>query len=497
MKKRSVLLAAVLSAAAGLPAFRPCLHAQEPPEADGKNWRAAFGPKEVVQRVRPTEFTGYLANPHRGAATFQRFNGDPLYPGGRWDDSVGPTQFPPFSGVPKDLSNGAYPATTVAYCRWIWSVLEPEKGQYRWDIIDGALKAARERGQTLQVRLQPCAGRPEFPDWFWKTGASRQKDAPDEPDYNGEAYVKPWSELIRSFAARFDGHADLESFDMAYAGVCGEGGGNTTDATAEKLMDVYLGGFRRTQLVAMLGTHGAAYALAKRKDIGWRADSFGDLRIGGDSPDVPRGLRWNHMYEDYPRQIVEDGAGEAWKTGPVTLETGGTVGYWRRRGFDIDFILEWGLRNHCSVFMPKSCAIPEDWRQKIEDFSNRIGYRFVLRQVTFPLEAKPGAPVTFDVYLDNVGCAPIYRPYKLALRFTQGGSVEVVPFQNDIRTWLPGQVWFSEKLPFPAKLKPGVVKVDMAIVDPNTNRPVVRFAVKEIDKDDWHPLRFMDVLPGT
>ena len=244
----------------------------------------------------------------------------------------------------------------------------------------------------------------------------------------------------------------------------------------------------------MLGTDGCKYAKAKGHNIGWRADSFGDVHMGKFPGEVPENMNWNHMYETYPRSLVRCGMEDAWKTAPVTLETGWTVGHWYNMGWDIDFILEWGLRNHCSVFMPKSCYIPRRWQEKVEEFNKRLGYRFVLRQVTFPLEAKPGGKVQFDVYLDNVGVAPIYRPYKLAARFKQRDVVEVVHFRNDIRKWLPGQVWVTEELTYPKTLRAGVVKVDLAIVDPKTNKPVVKFAIKEILKDGWLSLRYMDVL---
>ena len=60
------------------------------------DWRAAFAPGEVIQRVRPKEYTGELSNPHKGTTTFQRFNGDALYPGLEWNDSEGPIAFKPF-----------------------------------------------------------------------------------------------------------------------------------------------------------------------------------------------------------------------------------------------------------------------------------------------------------------------------------------------------------------------------------------------------------------
>ena len=47
-------------------------------------------PVQAQKRFRPKEFKGMLLNPHKGCATFQRFNGDPLYDGTRWSES-GPT----------------------------------------------------------------------------------------------------------------------------------------------------------------------------------------------------------------------------------------------------------------------------------------------------------------------------------------------------------------------------------------------------------------------
>ena len=125
-------------------------------------WRKGFAEGQTIQRVRPRESFACLRNPHKGTTTFQRFNGDPLYPGNTWSDREGPVEFKPFDG---NVTNPRYPDTTMAYCRWIWSVLEPEKGRHRWDIIDGALEAARVRGQTLQVRLEPYASSTVTTPW--------------------------------------------------------------------------------------------------------------------------------------------------------------------------------------------------------------------------------------------------------------------------------------------------------------------------------------------
>ncbi len=478
-------------------------------------WRDAFGPDETIQRVRPEESDDYIPNPHRGTTTFQRFQGNDTYPAYFTSDTHGPVEFKP---VGKVRDNAKYiPRTTLTYCRWPWKWLEPEKGKYNWKLIDGTLKTARERGQTAQIRFQPYTRRVEYskepvkarrhppeksvnvPDWYWDTGAGWVKSgvyAPHEPDSNEPRYIKHFGDFIRAFAERYDGHPDLESVDVAYAGFWGESGGNTTAATAARLTDIYLRSFRKTQLLSMLGTHGCTHASKKtgntKRHIGWRADCFGDLHLG-DSPNVPPELSWNHTYDAYPKQIELCGVKDAWKAAPVTMETCGNVSTWYMRGYDLDRIIEEGYKYHMSVFMPKNVFFPEAVMDRLVEFDRKIGYRFVLRQLLLPLEAKPGDEIPLQFFIDNVGCAPIYRPYGLAVRFRQGKKGRVVRLKEDIRGWLPGHRWFQEKLAVPRSLARGEAKVDLGVVD-ESDTPKVWFAAKELTPDGWHPMTSIDVV---
>jgi hypothetical protein len=476
-------------------------------------WRDAYSEKQVVQRIRPPRTDAYLPNPHRGTTTFQRFQGDPLYPGFSWSDTHGPVEFP---HVARIADNAQFiPRTTLTYCRWPWSWLEPEKGKFRWEIIDGTLKTARARGQTAQLRFQPYTARVDHaedsrhrhppissvnvPDWFWDSGASwidQGANARNEPDINDAKYIGHFGDFVRAFAARYDGHPDLESIDIAYGGKWGESGGNATDATAECLVGIYTEHFRRTPLLAMIGTPGCRIASRSAGDrsrpIGWRADCYGHWSNNTDSPEVPYGASWNHTFDMYPEAIA-DGLTDLWKTAPVTMETCWTVAGWAMYGYDIDRIIEDGYRYHTSVFMPKSVFFPERMLEKLIVFDKRIGYRYELRQILLSIEAKRGATIRAEVLLDNVGCAPIYRPYRLALRLKQGKKTWVVPFAADVRTWLPGQTFFREELAVPAGLQPGEAAVAIGIVD-HRDAPRVWFAIDDKLDDGWHPLTSVDVV---
>ena len=483
-----------------------------------KYWREKFGPEEWVQRVRPEETNDWLPNPHRGTTTFQRFQGDGLYPTYFTSDTHGPVEFRPDARAGENAR--FVPRTTLTYVRWPWAWLEPVKGQFRWDIVDRSLETARNRGQTVQLRFQPYTLGVDYskhppksmrhppeksvnvPDWYWDTGAAwipqgtKGTYTAHEPDCNDPMWLQHFGDFVRAFGQRYDGHEDLESIDIAYGGFWGEGGGNSTPETGQKLAEIYLEAFRKTQLLGMLGTPGMAHAVEvgqmAGRHIGWRADCFGDLNKAI-VPEVPMNLTFNHTHDAYPEQIERCGVHDGWRTAPVTMETCGNAATWFIRGYDMERIVSEGYKYHMSVFMPKSVFYPAAIRDQLIEFDKRIGYRFVLRQLLMPLEAKAGQPVTFEFYLDNVGCAPIYRPYPFAVRFRQGDASRVVHLKADIRSWEPGIRWFRETFDLPLGLTPGEAKVDMAIVREDKDQPRVWFAMKEKLADGWHPLTSIEV----
>ncbi|MFH1708635.1 MAG: DUF4832 domain-containing protein [Planctomycetota bacterium] len=130
---------------------------------------------------------------------------------------------------------------------------------------------------------------------------------------------------------------------------------------------------------------------------------------------------------------------------------------------------------------------------RLLEFNKRIGYRFFIHNLLLPLESKPGGRIEVKVTVDNKGIAPIYHPYKFAFRFVQGGRTAVVPFNVDIRTWMPDYSYFTEAITVPRTLKRGVAELACGIVD-DRGKPVVRFAQKPVTADGWHPMTRMDIL---
>ncbi len=444
------------------------------------------------KRYRPTESNVFLLNPHKGCATFQHFNGDPLFPGKRWSES-GPTEFPP---AECEVAEHYLPCT-IAYCRWFWDLIQPEPNRFDWSVIEKALETAHERGQTLQVRLMPHGshGQPQLPKWYQDRYPIVQGTKKRKPYiaavYDGPEFIEQWGNVILEFGERFDGHPALESVDMSYIGPWGEGAGDCSEEAIDRITNIYREAHPRTPLVAMIS--GYKMEAGVQAGAGWRCDCFGDLGIFY-KPDIPERRQWNHMYDCYPREVCECRAQDAWKTAPVVFETCSVPMTWHEKGFDIDFILQQGLKYHGSVFMPKSTALPEALMPRLRDFCNDLGYRFVLRQFQFNGKIERGSSFEYGCWIENVGVAPIYRPYTFALRLTQGNRSHLVKSSVNILEWLPGDIFVHETVQMPEHFEPGHVMIHAGLIDPDTGSPRIRFAVEESDEEGWVPLDIIKLV---
>jgi hypothetical protein len=385
----------------------------------------------------------------------------------------------------------------VAYCRWHWRFLEPEQGRYNFTMIDQAFARAKERGQTVAIRLMPFGdiSQPQLPEWYvakYPTKIEQKRKGPQRmPDHDAPEYLQHFGGLIVEFAKRYANHPLLETIDMAYIGPWGEGAGECSPQQCDRFVALFKKSFPHTPRLALIEGYQMRAGIVSGS--GWRCDSYGDVREIG-SQDVPSNAAWNHMYDAYPHEVIEGGAVDAWKTAPVHLEVGAVPLYWQQFEYDLDFILEQGLKYHATYFMPKHTQLPEAWLPKFEAFCRRLGYHFVFRQANLEVAVKRGATFNFKCWIENTGVAPLYRRYDLALRLRQQGRTEIIAFDDvDVRTWLPGDVSIQKSVKLPGTFSPGTAELSVGLVDPQTKEARVSFATKECFSDRWLNLGGIEV----
>ncbi len=438
-------------------------------------------PQSTTVIVRPREIHDLLVNPGMGITTFQRFNGDAINAGRKWSEE-GPTSKLTHAEVKPD-----FPDTSIAYLRWFWSQIEPERGHYRWDVIDLALDQAREHHQTLGIRLMPYDQQHPLPEWYQHSGARRANKAEDKdgaiwsPDSSDPTYLKSWGEVVAGAGQRYDGHPYLDSVDISTFGYWGEGWGPYPPewSVQKQLIDQHFAAFRRTPLL-MNFDELEALDYSVHRGAGWRLDCWGDMGRPG--------RNFAHMLDLYPQQVVKAHAEDIWKRSPVSLETCGVPADWKQNGFDLNYIFYQALRWHATSINIKSTAIPAEWKPQFDDFQKKIGYRFVLRKLEYPSSVRAGRMAMFRMWWLNAGVAPVYRGYVMAFEFHSPGESRIVRTDADVRKWLPGDAVFEDSIHVPGDLKPGAYRVRLALLDPGTLTPAIRLAIEGRLEDGWYDL---------
>jgi len=452
-------------------------------------WGGTAAAQHNVVVVRPKEIQDVLVNPGMGITTFQRFNGQELNPPLKWSE-IGPEKKLPPAAVKSDFTEAS-----VAYCRWYWNVLEPERGKYHWEIVDLAIEVARAHGQKLAIRLMPYSNQDPLPEWFRNSGAKRANKDSDkdgkiwQPDFSDPLYLKYWGELVTEAGKRYDGNPYLDTVDISSVGYWGEGWSPYMPAFSyqKELIDIWLEAFKRTRLL-MNFDEPQALAYGTQQGAGWRLDCWGDMRTSSTDPYFPA-----EMLEIYPQQIVRTGIQDVWQRSPVSLETCYTVAGWKERGYDLDYIIEQGLRWHVSTANIKSAPIPAEWRAKFADFQRKMGYRFILRRLEYSKNVPAGTMMPVHMWWLNAGVAPVYGDYDLVIQLRSEKNSPMIPIPVDVRKWLPGDAVYDGTVFIPAELEPGPYDVRIAMLDQRTKKPAIRFANEGRLEDGWYAMGSLTV----
>jgi hypothetical protein len=127
----------------------------------------------------------------------------------------------------------------------------------------------------------------------------------------------------------------------------------------------------------------------------------------------------------------------------------------------------------------------------LDEFLTKIGYRFVLRQMTHATDAKPDRKLSLRSRWENVGVAPIYHDWPLAYRLRSAEDHVVARWASaaHLRQWLPGvQHEVEDSVTLPEDVPEGSYVLDVAILDQGGHVPFVDLAISGKRQDRWYPI---------
>ena len=424
--------------------------------AAGKGTRAMAEAERVT--VRFAEAGAALANPHKGWMTFQRL----------------PRREPRFP-------------CTVAYFRLNWAEVEPEDGRRDWKALDQPLAAWAKRGTRIAFRIMTANAHTRgyycSPKWLFDAGcksydyvrggedtmAGGKRITRIEPDYGDPLFLAKHGAFIKALGERYDGHEGIELLDIGSYGIWGEW--HTPHgkpwAVRKQIIDLYLAAFKKTPLVSM-SDDAQALAYATAHGTGVRRDGVG-------SP-------WHEKtWIGSKKYAGVKGFAAHWQRAPMVFEWFGPYDFLLRRQWSFDRAIDFMLRNHVTYICDNVGRVPDGQMPKLVRLAKLAGYRFVLREASWPATVPRGKTLAVTMAWENVARGKLYRRYPLVLcLLKKDGSAAARQAQDhvDPTQWHPGRHPVVGSIGVPPALAPGVHTVGVALADPTSGKPAIRLAIE-------------------
>jgi len=421
-----------------------------------------------------------------------------------------------------------FPGMDHLYLRLAWAYLEPQEGQYRWEVIDRDIEKWTTRGLGIAFRIscretgtKPIEQQFATPKWVVEAGAQGDyyykgkktgPTGPWEPRFNDPVYLAKLDNFLKAFAARYDGKPWLRYVDIGSIGDWGEGhtssGSNAKYGWRERKahVDLHLKHFKKSQLVVSddfvhcIPDHEGRermHTYVLDNDITYRDDSIlvdWYVKACYETSTVRSPRYFEMVYPKFPTILELQHYHSAKRTGNWTGAPGSTIAQQGdgktgadifREAVDILHATYIGYHGHADVWLKEN---PDLTRELL----NRCGYWFFLHKVTLPNSIKAGKRCSLQLDWENRGAAPAYQAYELQIRLTGEETVDVtVPAGN--QKWMPGETQSVHReaydLPLPADMAPGLYQLKLKVRCPATYRDVfLALSPKLLDYEHFYTL---------
>lgn len=403
----------------------------------------------------------------------------------------------PYMGFAPDAEGGPYSIPhRLVYANMTWRELEPVKGQYRFEELEKkiGLEDWVKQGKKLILRVVLDTPKSSFhmdiPDWLYEeTGHDGTPYDVDigkgfSPNYMNPLLLEEHQKLIHALGERYNRDSRIAFIELGSLGHWGEWHTWQDDQltipfprseVSDTYVSHYLSAFPDKILLMR-----RPYGIARDHKLGLFNDMFGNEEHTREGF-----LKW--FTEGYTFWLTDEnipGMPDFWvyaPSGGELADSGEGDKYFRPGIFSAtlaqarDTHVSW-LGPSAPVNKRYSAAVEEN----IEQFLKTIGYRFRLDSVAYDSSALPGSSLRMRMIWVNEGVAPFYFNWSLELSLSDAsGSIRSSAIANvDIRTWLPGSHTTVADLPLPAGLDEGEYSVCVSVLDPDTHKPGLEFAMK-------------------
>ena len=327
-----------------------------------------------------------------------------------------------------------FPGVSTVYFRLPWCILEPKEGVYRWDLIDSYAAPWIAAGKQIGLRVTCCESRYPFatPEWVKDAGAKGWffkmqmspvfgKELPGgdvdlwEPDYGDPVFLAKLENFLKAMARRYDGNPHVAFIDVGTIGMWGEGHTRAYKREMEK---------QGRDIREAFPLH---YRMHKRifpnSTVLCIDDQAGGVNKDPDPPLMRLARELGFGFRDDSILVNEKHSWfhENWADlfapkAPVFVEHE-HYNLSSERGAWSDEKLVESVEAYRATWLsihgwPKECY--EKAKDAYARAARKIGYRFELREVSYPKSVKIGEQFDVKSQWANVGVARRYKGATLA-----------------------------------------------------------------------------------
>ena len=390
--------------------------------------------------------------------------------------------------------------STIQYARFNWDKMNPAENVYDWSLIEMLRQEAHKLDQQIHFRIrnaqpQPWGPGQVLPEWVIEKGAVII-DGPEgtEPLYNNCHFLAAHAQFVEALRKQYDGDPDIAYLDIGAYGQYGEWDTDQYDATPDsldwharrRLADMYLGGsgtrpcqqaggtvidvsydypgFQKTPLLMPYTPwrkDTLFYAIEARADVGIRHDSLG-----------------SDFHQDKYREEIGELVEASWARVPIVFELSSQADSEEALANARAFAQEM----HASLVHQNF----DGQEEHIMTLLEVIGYRLVLREMTYASELMPEDLFPVSMVWENTSSAPPYQVYPLMVSLIdeQENVVWEQEVTTDVRSWSPETtITLRQDFSFAEAIPVGFYDVRIAFVDPNTSQPILNLAIEGRDEN--------------
>lgn len=402
----------------------------------------------------------------------------------------------------------------TSYSRFRWADIEPEKGNYQWQIIDNFIeKSAKDGMQTAfgVMGLDTSKGAPTTPLWVveeakaagestW-THNAQGKTVENTHEGIGTKYLENYEVFLKAMAERYDGDPRIEYIDVRSYGNYGEFHRISADKldpigieSMKKHISMHTDYFKKTQIIVCSG-------------ISYHSNSTAAM------PDQYIEAPW----------VIEQGVGIRNDAGytsqfclaqfhgsqPAVLEQGPHYQQFKfQYGFNIEHYMKCIATDRFSYldlgeWGDSTVDFVRDQIDVIEYLTNKMGYHFVLENVSMP--KKVNSDDNFSIKFDwiNKGITYLYKDAVIDVAILDGNDKVVKTFRSNAvptRNWAPGTPIDDVVNLNLSDVKNGTYKVAIGLglndaVNPDDGKPDFRIGNYGRTDDNWYV--FANVTKNT